>query len=566
MANDTLFGLQVLFESAGLRAAAGDDLRNSWKAHIDAAAALGVDVIRFPGDWRGLQPTSSSEFNQWYLDGVTSTIKYANDLGIKVVMNFAQSPYWATNGTAPELSPEALWYPPLGANVTHYVASLLKLHETLGNAGLLDAVVGWEIWNEPNTTTYWKSGGLRPETDVQIELSEVQNYVTLLNASYDALKAADPSAVILGGSLAGCDFDYLAKMYQLGAKYDGLAVHPYPKANPFNDGLTYGPGAIDTRDPLALVWSFKPGIEALRAMMVANGEADVKMWFTEFGWSSENTWGAAGSPERQGAYTAEALRYVVDMDYVAAAITFRSYDVADNSFGMYTADGALKPAGLALREFMFNLNPKSYENIQPGLEADFAAQTAVFRHAARKAVVELKSLNAKLDGPTDLLHIVGSAFADSLTGTGTTNKVFGQWGSDKIYGRSGADMLDGGRGRDLLRGDRGADTLSGGAGADKFEYDRVIESNLAKHDTILDFAIGMDKIDLSTIDAVAGSGSNQRFTWIGSAEFSNVAGQLHQRADASGTVIEGDINGDGVADIKILLANAANLQATDFIL
>ncbi len=565
MAKDTLFGLQILYDNEALNAASGGDLLTNWKAHIDSAAALGVDVIRLPGDWRGVQGDGPGQYSQWYLDAVGAVTAYAKDLGIKVVVNFAHSPHWATDGSHPDGTAESLWSPPLGANVAHYVSSLLKVHEAIKAAGALDTVVGWEIWNEPNTTTYWKNGGVRANTDVQIELSEVQNYVNVLNQSYDALKAADPAAVVLGGSLAGCDFDYLAKMYELGAKFDGLAVHPYPKANPFNNGLTYGPNEIDSRDPLALVWSFKPGADALRAMMVAQGDANKKMWFTEFGWSSDSSWGAAGSPEKQAAYITEAMNYVPAMDYVAAAINFRGYDVPGNTFGMYDFNGAMKPSGLALREFMFDLHPKKYESIVRGLEADFVAQSAMFRHAETKVTVDLRDLNARLDGP-NLKNIVGSAFADSLTGSNGFNKLFGQSGKDKLVGRGGDDTLDGGRGRDVITGALGADKLWGGAGPDTFDYNNIKESSVSSRDTVFDFTSGLDKIDLSTIDAVAGSAANQAFRWIGFDQFSGAAGQLRQAYSPLGVIIEGDVNGDRTADIQIVMANGAALQAFDFIL
>jgi hypothetical protein len=59
---------------------------------------------------------------------------------------------------------------------------------------------------------------------------------------------------------------------------------------------------------------------------------------------------------------------------------------------------------------------------------------------------------------------------------------------------------------------------------------------------------------------------NQAFTWIGSAAFSNVAGQLHMTTAAGITVVSGDINGDHVADFQIELQGNVTLTAVDFIL
>lgn len=54
-------------------------------------------------------------------------------------------------------------------------------------------------------------------------------------------------------------------------------------------------------------------------------------------------------------------------------------------------------------------------------------------------------------------RVVGSPFADTLTGRG---------GAEVLVGRAGNDTIDGGRGGDLLRGGSGEDTVAGGPGGD----------------------------------------------------------------------------------------------------
>ena len=75
-----------------------------------------------------------------------------------------------------------------------------------------------------------------------------------------------------------------------------------------------------------------------------------------------------------------------------------------------------------------------------------------------------------------------------------------------------------------------------------------------------DFNSGQgDKIDLSAIDADAGTAGDQAFTFIGSGVFTGVAGQLHFDLN----FVEGDVNGDAVADFRIGVAQPT-LAATDF--
>ncbi|MFD0387189.1 M10 family metallopeptidase C-terminal domain-containing protein [Tistrella bauzanensis] len=121
--------------------------------------------------------------------------------------------------------------------------------------------------------------------------------------------------------------------------------------------------------------------------------------------------------------------------------------------------------------------------------------------------------------------------------------------------------MSGGNDGDLLEGGSGADTLTGGAGADRFIYTGTSDSTttVSGRDTILDFSrAGGDKIDLSAFAST--------FSFIGTSSFTGKAMQLHTVSTGSGLLIEGDINGNRIADFAILVAGSASLTASDFIL
>ncbi|WP_296677247.1 M10 family metallopeptidase C-terminal domain-containing protein [Novosphingobium sp.] len=105
---------------------------------------------------------------------------------------------------------------------------------------------------------------------------------------------------------------------------------------------------------------------------------------------------------------------------------------------------------------------------------------------------------------------------------------------DVLYGNAVNNVLKGLGGDDVIDGFEGADSLWGGAGNDTFSF-RFIEQG----DVIEDFQSGADKIDLraTQID----------FTWIGDSAFSGHAGELR----FSGDLLQGDTNGDGLADLSI---------------
>ncbi|MGL4397420.1 MAG: M10 family metallopeptidase C-terminal domain-containing protein [Hyphomicrobium sp.] len=447
MADDTIFGVQVLFQNERLYDQTGGDRIAAMKAHVAEAAELGVDVIRFPGDWRALQPTSAHEFDAYYLAEVTETIAYARSLGIEVVMTFAQTPYWATDGAHDPNSQAAIWSPPIGAAADAFAAALVALHGAITNAGLADAVAAWEIWNEPNTTTFWPTAALRAGTDVQVDLAAAADYAALLNASYDALKAVDPEAVVLGGSLAGCDADYLQALYAAGAKFDGLALHPYTKANPFNDGVAYGPEELDANDPLSQVWSFKSGVEAIRDVMIANGDASKAMWFTEFGWSSSDDWGGAGSADAQAAFLAQALAIIADWDFVDAAMAYRLFDGGGEEFGMRLEDGALKPAGAVLRDFLTALHDADAGGGDVGITTATTPPTAPSAAPVAGGIAPWTAFD-----PNGAHVIEGTADRDTLVGQAGDNWIFAGAGDDTITGSAARDWIEGGAGADTLIG------------------------------------------------------------------------------------------------------------------
>jgi Ca2+-binding RTX toxin-like protein len=144
-------------------------------------------------------------------------------------------------------------------------------------------------------------------------------------------------------------------------------------------------------------------------------------------------------------------------------------------------------------------------------------------------------------------------------------------GSLSLYGGAGGDTLAGGANGDLLRGNGGADLLRGNGGADTFQYFAATDSSVAASDRILDFTFGVDKIDLSRIDADITTADDQAFSFIGQQAFGNVAGQLRTEYDsATGRwLVQGDTDGDGQADFQIFVAapNANTLfSSSDFML
>ncbi|WP_181420821.1 calcium-binding protein [Rhodobacter viridis] len=181
----------------------------------------------------------------------------------------------------------------------------------------------------------------------------------------------------------------------------------------------------------------------------------------------------------------------------------------------------------------------------------------------------LSSVTLALAANVERLTLTG-AEAINGSGNGRGNAIIGNDASNVLSGFGGADRIDGRGGADRLKGGQGADVLTGGLGADTFVYSSAAESHGAARDTLTDFAHGIDHIHLSAIDANTATGTNEAFTFIGTGVFTHVAGQLRYtvKTDANGPhiLLQADTDGDGLANLTILLNNANLLTAADFIL
>jgi len=168
--------------------------------------------------------------------------------------------------------------------------------------------------------------------------------------------------------------------------------------------------------------------------------------------------------------------------------------------------------------------------------------------------------NGSIDGistSVTKLHALGIDNID-LAGSSTTESIYGNKGRNVLSGLGGDDVLDGGRGLDELHGGAGADTFAFAKG----DTGRIV----GKADIIADFSAAEgDLIDLSAWDANTKKDGNQAFVFIDDQGFHNKAGELRAFVNSNGdTLVLGDINGDGTADLAILLEGNVALTQTSF--
>jgi serralysin len=123
----------------------------------------------------------------------------------------------------------------------------------------------------------------------------------------------------------------------------------------------------------------------------------------------------------------------------------------------------------------------------------------------------------------------------------------------------------GGAGGDVIIANQAANRLTGNGGADAFTWTASGDAGIGDlADTILDFLRGTDKIDLSAIDAVPATGADDPFGFIGTGAFTNVAGQVRYDVTGGNAHVFADLDGNGVADMEIIVNNVTVLAGTDF--
>lgn len=171
----------------------------------------------------------------------------------------------------------------------------------------------WEIWNEPDYRLFWHG---TPE-----------EYGRLARAAYRALHATGRPVLLAG--LAHNDPRFLRRVLRAGARFDAIALHPYPRPHHATPER-----ALRQIDPIHRLVPRAP------------------VWVTELGWS---TYEGGVSEARQAAYVGRTLRLVRERyRYVRTLFFYTERDDERATWlgrlGLLRRDLTPKPAFAALAE------------------------------------------------------------------------------------------------------------------------------------------------------------------------------------------------------------------------
>jgi hypothetical protein len=286
---------------------------------LDALAATRVRWLRVDFDWSVIQAGGPTSFDWSYTDRIVDAARGRN---LSIIALVAYTPEWARPSGAPDKNP-----PTNPDDFARFVSAAAQRYASLG-------VTTWEIWNEPNVSTFWYP---RPDPE---------GYTALLVRASAAIKHVEPDATIISGGLApasdnasGSQIDdrtFLTRVYAAGGghAFDAVGLHPYS----FPD-LPLFPADFNTF----------LNAPALYQVMVDHGDAAKRIWGTEVG---APTAGGGGSVTDavQSATVTQAYQQWTAWKFTGPLIWFAYEDSGTNAFdrdehfGLVDASGRPKPA------------------------------------------------------------------------------------------------------------------------------------------------------------------------------------------------------------------------------
>lgn len=295
----------------------------------------GFNWIRQQIHWRDLE----GERGQFVWKPLDQIVSAARTRDMQLLLSVVRSPSWATSN-----GPDGL--PDDPATLAHFLQQVATRYR--------GRVTAYQIWNEPNLAH--ENGG-KPATPAA--------YLATLQAAYQAIKAADPCALVVSASLAATsnpdpavatdDLPFFETLYTLnnGAflqSADIVGVHT--GAGPYSPTSTWSP---DTPEQSPHYFRH---IERTHEMMLRHNDPR-QVWLTEYGWTVTTAQGAAPpvTEQQQSTYLVDALWFVRQRyPWVGAIFVWNLNfsviappDDEKTTYSILNPDWSIRPAFVALQ-------------------------------------------------------------------------------------------------------------------------------------------------------------------------------------------------------------------------
>lgn len=335
---------------------------------LDHLKTMGVNDIRVAVPWIYIQSQDNTDYDWTKMDYI---VHAASERDMNIVGVMSGTPTWAGFPINGHSDP---------ADYARFASAVAERYNDASTIGPID---DYEIWNEPNGSLFYNP-------------IDAKAYTAMLQAAYPAIKANNPNATVIAGVLGAvatipglslAPEAFVSQMYGAGAKgyFDALSYHPY------NYTLPFSLGAGQVNSPLNQV-------QAIRALMIANGDGYLKIWATEYGLPTNY-------PINQDQQAAFIHDFVVAWQNVDGAGPMFVYTTRDSNtggfddeenFGIFTTDWTPKEAVGAIEELIQELRTgqlKPFDVTPYANKIDFfGAAVIVVRQIINLALIVPKAL------------------------------------------------------------------------------------------------------------------------------------------------------------------------------
>jgi len=291
--------------------------REMYERELDVTQQLGFAWTRCWPEWAEIE-RREGEFD-WILPDYK--LAQAEQRGLKMLGMIGYGSRWGADAPDSVKGHKRVFYPPKKlSDLADYAFASASRYK--------GRVKYWETWNEPQPRTgFWRKAASGR--------NEMERYVALQKAVYEAVKKADPTCVVLTGGFAdGPELPReLARYYELGLKgtFDVMNIHHYggdPR------------GGYTARQ-----------IEAVIRVMRHYGDGDKKIWITETGWPVRK------HPQRrtvrqQAQWTPWLFAVLLSYPQVERVFFYELRDRGGESFGWHNVDFTARPVVERWRAFL----------------------------------------------------------------------------------------------------------------------------------------------------------------------------------------------------------------------
>ena len=272
----------------------------------DRMAQAGSRSARMGVGWRDVERVRG-EYN-W--DGYDEDFQRAWDQGLEVIAMIVDMPDWAIpEGRQPHAGPPKADALPNFKNFCQALAARYR-----------GRLTRYEIWNEQNGYSWH-------------EFNRADEYVPMLRAAYEGLKAGDPDCLVGVGGMDDPDIKpgdetgwrgafYMRRVYEANGQryFDAVGDHPYCR-QPARD--------LPTK------------VRAVHQVLAEHGDEHKPFWLTEYGWNTRDNI----SEEEQARLLREYFDVLArpEFSYVASAqyLAIADFETITGGFGL--CDANLRP-------------------------------------------------------------------------------------------------------------------------------------------------------------------------------------------------------------------------------